>query len=66
MFGQGTDTITVLSKVLCDSFVITPFLCLPVAYVVKSIIFQYSLNEAFLRYKDDVIKNGLLVKYWSL
>ena len=35
IFGQGTDPLTVASKVLCDSLFITPFLCLPVAYVVK-------------------------------
>lgn len=66
IFGQGTDFPTVISKVLFDSMVITPFLCLPVAYVVKSVIFQYSFKEAMSRYKDDVLNNGLLVKYWSL
>ena len=35
IFGQGTDPLTVASKVLCDSLFITPFLCLPVAYIVK-------------------------------
>lgn len=35
IFGEGTDMQTVLSKVLCDSLVITPFICLPVAYLVK-------------------------------
>lgn len=64
LFGQGTDVRTVLSKVLFDSFVVTPLLCLPVAYVVKSVIFQYSLREAFDRYITDVKHNGLLTKYW--
>lgn len=66
IFGQGTDLTTVISKVLFDSLCITPFLCIPVAYVVKSVIFQYSFGEAMSRYKDDVTNNGLLVKYWSL
>mmetsp|Transcript_28056 Transcript_28056/g.67594 ORF Transcript_28056/g.67594 Transcript_28056/m.67594 type:complete len:279 (-) Transcript_28056:47-883(-) len=66
IFGQGTDLQTVFSKVLFDSLVITPLLCLPVAYFVKSVIFQYSFKEAINRYTDDVLKNGLLVKYWSL
>jgi hypothetical protein len=65
-FGQGSDIQTVLSKVLCDSLLVTPFVCLPVAYVVKSIIFQYSFAEAISRYRYDVMNNGLLVKYWSL
>lgn len=66
LFGQGTDVFTVASKVLFDSFVVTPFVCLPVAYVVKSVIFQYSLKEAFRRYYTDVTKSGLLFKYWSI
>ena len=66
LFGQGTDFLTVLSKVSFDMFVVSPFVCLPVAYLVKSVIFQYTVGEALSRYKDDVMKNGLLVKYWSL
>lgn len=66
IFGTGTELSTVLSKVLCDSLVVTPFICLPVAYLVKSVIFQYSPKEAMRRYSDDVSNNGLLVKYWSL
>lgn len=64
LFGQGTGVVTVASKVLFDSLVVTPLVCLPVAYVVKSIIFQYSLKEAFNRYYTDVTQNGLLFKYW--
>jgi protein Mpv17 len=66
LFGQGTDVLTVASKVLFDSFIVTPLVCLPVAYVVKSVIFQYSLKEAFDRYITDITKNGLLFKYWSI
>ena len=66
LFGRGTDVTTVLSKVACDSFVVTPFLCLPVAYIVKSVIFDYSIQEAISRYVDDVINNKLLIRYWSL
>lgn len=66
IFGQGTDIITVISKVSFDMLVVSPFLCLPVAYLVKSVIFQYSVGEALARYTDDVMKNGLLLKYWSL
>lgn len=66
IFGQGTDITTVISKVTFDMLVVSPFLCLPVAYLVKSVIFRYSFSEAMARYKDDVTKNGLLIKYWSL
>eukprot|EP01082_Thalassiosira_pseudonana_P013238 g11575.t1 g11575 contig6:138175-138926(-) len=66
LFGQGTDVYTVASKVLFDALVISPLVCLPVAYLVKSVIFQYSFREALRRYKSDVMENGLLTKYWSL
>lgn len=66
LFGEGTDVITVASKVLFDSLIITPTLCLPVAYVVKSVIFQHSFKEAMSRYKNDVFTHGLLFKCWSL
>ena len=66
LFGQGTDAFTVLVKVAFDMLVVSPFVCLPVAYLVKSVIFQYTFSEALARYKDDVTKNGLLIKYWSL
>jgi len=66
IFGQGTDLVTVFSKVSFDMLVVSPFVCLPVAYLVKSVIFQYTVSEALTRYKDDVMKNGLLLKYWSL
>ena len=66
LFGKGTDMYTVASKVLFDSLVVTPLVCLPVAYIVKSVIFQYSLKEAFNRYTADITKNGLLFKYWRL
>ena len=66
MFGQGTDLLTVMSKVSFDMLVISPLICLPVAYVVKSFVFQHSLNEAMLNYKDDVMHNSLLFRYWSI
>lgn len=63
IFGEGT---TVASKVLFDSLCISPFICLPVAYLVKSVVFQFTVQEAFERYKQDIFENGLLFKYWSL
>eukprot|EP00985_Skeletonema_marinoi_P034361 scaffold43737_cov204-Skeletonema_marinoi.AAC.16 len=66
MFGQGTDVLTVMSKVSFDMLVVSPLICLPVAYVVKSFVFQHSLNEAMLNYKDDVMNNSLLFRYWCI
>lgn len=45
IFGQGTDIFTVASKVTFDMLVVSPFVCLPVAYLVKSVIFQYTFGE---------------------
>ena len=42
------------------------FLSLPILTSKLSFIFQYSFKEAIARYKDDVLNNGLLTKYWSL
>lgn len=63
IFGDGTDVITVLSKVAFDNAVSAPLICLPVAYLVKSVVFQFSLEEAVMRYVQDA-KDGLIFKYW--
>lgn len=65
-FGPGKGVATVLSKVMFDMLVITPFVCLPIAYLVKAFVFQYSLKTGLSRYKDDVQNHGLLKKYWTL
>ncbi|KAL7550588.1 hypothetical protein ACHAWF_013808 [Thalassiosira exigua] len=64
IFGDGTDLATVASKVLFDNLFISPFVCLPVAYLLKSVVFQYTVEEAKARYIEDV-KDGLICKYWS-
>ena len=64
-FGDGTDLATLLAKVCFDQFVLTPFLCLPACYLVKAIVFGYSLREGLQRYVADA-KRDLLVKYWLL
>jgi hypothetical protein len=66
MFGSSTDFLTVLTKVCFDSFVITTTICLPSAYILKAIVFQYSLHEAWLRYYIDITENGLFLYYWAL
>ena len=65
-FGTSTAMKTVIIKVLFDMVVLTPFLCLPIAYLVKACIFQYSLKTGIQRYIDDILRHGLLTKYWSL
>ena len=65
IFGVGTDLATVASKVAFDQLVLTPFLCLPVAYVVKSLVFRYPIQEALAKYVADARKD-LLLKYWAI
>jgi len=65
LFGTGTDLGTVTAKVLTDQFVLTPLLCLPVAYLFKAVAFRYGLREALRRYLADA-QNDLLLKYWLL
>lgn len=64
-FGTGTDLTTVATKVVFDQFVTTPFLCLPVAYLVKAAVFDRPLRSGLEHYVQDA-KNDLLWKYWLL
>ena len=66
IFGTAITPITVFKEVALDSLVIGPCVCLPVAYLVKAVVFDYSISEALSKYADDVRLNGLLIKYWSL
>jgi len=65
-FGTGKGVLIVLTKVFFDLLVITPLLCLPIAYLVKAFVFQSSFQTGINRYIDDVKNHGLLKKYWSL
>ena len=64
LFGNGVDIHTVGMKVLVDIFCITPFLCLPLAYMIKGSIYKASLLNSIKRYIHDVRVNGLLRKNW--
>uniref|UniRef100_A0A7S4MGE0 Uncharacterized protein n=1 Tax=Odontella aurita TaxID=265563 RepID=A0A7S4MGE0_9STRA len=66
LFGVGTAPPAVIGKVLFDMLVLTPFLCLPVAYLVKSMVYQRPLSDAWERYSYDVREAGLLKKFWCL
>lgn len=65
VFGTGTDVATVAIKVVFDQLVLTPFLCLPCAYLVKAAVFRYPLQEGLQRYVADA-KKDLLLKYWAI
>lgn len=65
MFGAGTEVSTVLMKVLVDQLVLAPFLCLPVAYIVKALVFGQPLRDGLRRYAHDA-QRDLLWKYWAI
>jgi len=65
LFGEGVDLKTVASKVAFDQLVLTPFLCLPAAYLVKAAIFRKPLPKALSRYVSDA-RRDLLIKYWLI
>ena len=66
LFGYGTSTLTVASKVLFDILFLNPMLCLPCAYLSKGAIFGYSPKEAIRRYINDIRQHGLLIKSWCI
>lgn len=66
LFGESTDFTTVAYKVLTSQLVVGPLITLPVAYLMKSLIFKHSFTEALSFYKNDVKDRGLLKKFWSL
>ena len=67
VFGDSHAWNVVLEQVLLDMTVLTPFLCLPVAYIVKAAINEdENLVDGLLKYVKHVQDEGLLFKYWSL
>ena len=74
-FGDGGDWQSVAWQVAFDMAVIGPFLCLPVAYIVKSLVNTTGDNtlsalermqQSLDKYVEDVMERGLLLKYWAL
>ena len=66
LFGSATTARVVAKKVLFDAFFHNALVCIPMAYAVKSFVFNYSLATAIRQYIDDVVHHGLLLKYYAL
>lgn len=66
IFGEGNSLLTVGLKVSFDMLIVSPFLCLPVAYLIKGIIYRLSMMDSIHRYIHDVKENGLLKTYWAV
>ena len=45
MFGTSKDVMTVLIKVSFDLLIVSPFVCLPIAYITKAVIFNTSSGD---------------------
>jgi hypothetical protein len=65
-FGSGNTISIALTKVCFDLLVQTTTITLPIAYLTKALIYQYSFEEALRRYGDDISNHGLLKKYFLL
>ena len=66
IFGEGKGPLTIGLKVTFDMLVVSPFLCLPVAYFIKGAIYNTSILESVRRYIHDIKQNALLKTYWSV
>lgn len=66
-FGTDVTIASVVQQVALDMCLITPLVCLPVAYLVKSSMnAQETLQQGLETYWRHVKQEGLLVKYWML
>lgn len=66
LFGTEHSLLTSFKEVVFDNFVSAPLGWLPPAYLIKAVVYDYPLQEGLQKYYDDVTKNGLLMKYWSI
>jgi hypothetical protein len=70
-FGHGNDWVTVAKEVGTDMLAIGPFLCLPIAYMVKTAFTadEFTIENIKIgleKYVEDVKIRGLLFKYWAV
>lgn len=65
-FGTGQDIMTVLTKVSFDLVVVSPLVCIPIAYLVKAVIYGQSLTEGIEKYIHDLKYKQLLLTYYKI
>jgi hypothetical protein len=67
VFGDSQSWLTVVEQVAVDMIVLTPFMCLPVAYMTKSLIaVDENIVDGLRKYVSHVQNEGLLLRYWSI
>ena len=65
-FGTGSDILSVTIKVAFDMLVVSPFLCLPVAYLTKATINGQTLKDGLDKYIYDFQHKNLLATYCKI
>lgn len=65
-FGTGNDIATVLTKVAFDLIVVSPLVCIPIAYLVKATIYGQHWKEGLEKYVYDLRYKNLLLTYYSI
>ena len=66
MFGYERTWQTVAMSVAFDMTVVGPFLCLPLAYLVKGVLEVGDITQGLHKYFEDIMTRSLLHKYWAL
>jgi protein Mpv17 len=66
LFGSEQSLQTLAEKVIFDNFVSAPLMWLPPAYLIKSLVYDYSLKEGLENYMTDIKENDLLQRYWTM
>ena len=54
------------SKLAFNQLILSPFVTLPVAYIVKGLVFGNSISKIWNDYVTDVRDNGLLTTFWLI
>ena len=66
LFGNGTSFRVVAKKVLFDAIFHNLLVCVPMSYVIKSLVFGTGIQTGIRQYIDDVVHKGLMLKYYSI
>lgn len=66
LFGHDTKILTAAKKVFFDMLIVSPFLALPLAYIIKSPLYKQTFKEGIDKYIDDVNNNSLLKHCWTI
>jgi hypothetical protein len=66
LFGNGTTFLVVAKKVIFDAIFHNLLVCVPMSYVIKSLVFGTGVKVGIQQYIDDVLHKGLMIKYYSI